>query len=87
MIGAAIGNVVSGFIIIATAATLFVHGIQVETAEQAAMALAPVAGPWAEALFGIGLLGASLLAASVLPLATTYAVCIAVRPTWALSEE
>ncbi len=39
------------------------------------MALAPVAGQWAEVLFGVGLLGASLLAASVLPLATTYAVC------------
>ncbi|MGQ9682898.1 MAG: divalent metal cation transporter, partial [Anaerolineae bacterium] len=48
---------------------------RVETAAEAAMALAPVAGPWAELLFGIGLLGASLLAASVLPLATTYAVC------------
>ncbi len=75
MIGAAVGNIVSAFIIIATAATLHVRGIEVETAEQAAIALAPVAGPWAEALFGIGLLGASLLAASVLPLATTYAVC------------
>ncbi len=75
MIGAAVGNIVSGFIIIATAATLFVHGIQVQTADQAAMALAPVAGPWAETLFGVGLLGASLLAASVLPLATTYAIC------------
>jgi Mn2+/Fe2+ NRAMP family transporter len=73
--GAATGNVVSAFIVICTAATLFVHGIQVETAEQAAMALAPLAGPWAETLFGVGLLGASLLAASVLPLATTYAVC------------
>ncbi len=75
VLGSAAGNVVSGFIIICTAATLFVHGIQVESAEQAAMALAPVAGRWAEALFGVGLLGASLLAASVLPLATTYAVC------------
>jgi Mn2+/Fe2+ NRAMP family transporter len=75
VLGAATGNVVSGFIIIATAATLFAHGIRVETAEQAALALAPVAGPWAELLFGLGLLGASLLAASVLPLATTYAVC------------
>ena len=75
VIGAVVGNVVSGFIIIATAATLFARGIQVETAEEAAMALAPVAGPWAELLFGLGLLGASLLAASVLPLATTYAVC------------
>ena len=46
-----------------------------DSAEQAAMALAPVAGQWAELLFSVGLLGASLLAASVLPLATTYAVC------------
>ncbi len=75
MFGAALGNIVSGFIIIATAAALFAQGIRVETAEEAAMALAPLAGRWAEVLFGIGLLGASLLAASVLPLATTYAVC------------
>lgn len=73
--GAVMGNVVSAFIIICTAATLFTHGIRVETAEQAALALAPLAGVWAKQLFGIGLLGASLLAASVLPLATTYAVC------------
>ncbi len=73
--GAAAGNVVSAFIIICTAATLFAHGIRVESAEEAALALAPAVGPWAETLFGIGLLGASLLAASVLPLATTYAVC------------
>jgi len=73
--GAAVGNVVSGCIIITTAATLFAQGIVVETADEAAMALAPLAGPWAEVLFGVGLLGASLLAASVLPLATTYAVC------------
>jgi len=75
MFGATLGNLVSGFIIICTAATLFAHGIRVETAEQAALALAPLAGPWARQLFGIGLFGASLLAASVLPLATTYAVC------------
>ncbi|NLX41859.1 MAG: Nramp family divalent metal transporter [Chloroflexi bacterium] len=75
MFGAAAGNVVSAFIIICTAATLYVSGIAVGSAEEAALALAPVAGPWAEVLFGAGLLGASLLAASVLPLATTYAVC------------
>lgn len=75
VVGSVVGNVVSAFIVICTAATLFVSRIQVETAEQAAMALAPLAGPWAEVLFGAGLLGASLLAASVLPLATTYAVC------------
>ena len=75
IVGAAIGNLVSAFIVICTAATLFVHGVRVETAAQAAQALAPLAGRWAELLFGIGLLGASLLAASVLPLSTTYAVC------------
>ncbi|MBC7237058.1 MAG: divalent metal cation transporter, partial [Chloroflexi bacterium] len=66
---------VSGFIIICTAATLFAVGVQVDSAQEAALALAPLAGRWAEVLFGLGLLGASLLAASVLPLATTYAVC------------
>ncbi len=75
MFGAFLGNVVSAFIIICTAATLFARGIRVETAEQAAWALAPLAGQAAKHLFGIGLLGASLLAATVLPLATTYAVC------------
>jgi len=73
--GVAFGNLISAFIVICTGATLFVHGIQVETAEQAALALAPLAGPWAKYLFNVGLLGASLLAASVLPLATTYAIC------------
>jgi len=76
--GAALGNVVSAFIIICTAATLYVAGIRVETAAQAALALQPLAGPWARHLFGFGLLGASLLAATVLPLATTYTVCEAV---------
>jgi len=75
MFGAAWGNIVSAFIVICTAATLFVHGISVETAEQAAMALAPLAGESARYLFTTGLLGASLLAASVLPLSTAYAVC------------
>lgn len=74
-VGAVIGNIVSAFIIIATAATLYKAGIAVDSAEEAARALAPLAGPWAELLFAIGLLGASLLAASVLPLSTTYAVC------------
>ncbi|MEA3407274.1 MAG: Nramp family divalent metal transporter [Chloroflexota bacterium] len=73
--GAVWGNVVSAFIIICTAATLYVHGIQVESAERAALALEPLVGQWARYLFSSGLLGASLLAASVLPLSTTYAVC------------
>lgn len=69
------GNIVSAFIVICTAATLFVAGVRVESAEEAAMALAPLAGEWARYLFGVGLLGAATLAASVLPLSTTYAVC------------
>jgi len=73
--GAAIGNIVSMFIVISTAATLHPAGIAVETAEEAAMALAPLVGAGAQTLFGVGLAGASLLAVSVLPLATTYALC------------
>jgi Mn2+/Fe2+ NRAMP family transporter len=71
-IGTLFAGLVASFIIIATAATLFPLGQQVESAADAAQALRPVAGRYAELLFGIGLLGASLLAAGVLPLATTY---------------
>lgn len=74
-IGAAWGNVISAFIVICTAATLYVAGIHVESADQAAMALAPLAGSSAKILFALGLLGASLLAIAVLPLSTTYALC------------
>jgi len=70
--GVIFSDLISAFIIIATAATLFPIGKQIETAADAALALTPVAGPYASYLFAIGLLGASLLAAGVLPLATTY---------------
>jgi NRAMP (natural resistance-associated macrophage protein)-like metal ion transporter len=73
--GAIFADVIAAFIIIATGATLFTHGIHsVDSASQAAQALAPFAGRYAEALFGIGLLGASLLAAAILPIATSYVV-------------
>ena len=65
-------GIVAAFIIIATAATLHPRGITIETAADAARALEPVAGQYAGILFALGLLGASLLAAGVLPLATTY---------------
>jgi Mn2+/Fe2+ NRAMP family transporter len=71
-LGTLFAGIVASFIIIATAATLFPAGKQVETAADAARALEPVAGPYAGLMFGLGLLGASLLAAGVLPLATTY---------------
>jgi Mn2+/Fe2+ NRAMP family transporter len=70
--GTLFAGFVATFIIIATAATLFPVGRQVDTAADAARALEPVAGPYAQLLFGLGLLGASLLAGGVLPLATTY---------------
>jgi Mn2+/Fe2+ NRAMP family transporter len=68
-------NLVAGFIIIATGATLFVHGDHtVSSAADAARALAPFAGRFAEALFAIGLLGASLLAAAILPVTAAYVI-------------
>lgn len=76
VLGVLLSGAFAYFIIVATGATLHASGItQIESAEQAAQALEPIAGPLAGALFGVGLLGASLLAASILPLSTTYAIC------------
>jgi Mn2+/Fe2+ NRAMP family transporter len=72
IIGTVFAGVVAAFIIIATAATLYPKGILVTSANDAAQALEPIAGPYAKVFFGLGLLGASLLAAGVLPLSTTY---------------
>ncbi|NPV39779.1 MAG: Nramp family divalent metal transporter [Anaerolineae bacterium] len=74
MFGSVWGNLISAFIIICTAATLYSSGVRVEEAGQAALALAPLAGEWATILFAIGLLGASILASTVLPLSTVYAI-------------
>ena len=74
-LGAFWGDAVSLFIIVCTAATLYKAGISVDSAQQAAMALEPLAGRYAFILFGAGLFGASVLAASVIPLSTSYAVC------------
>ncbi len=75
--GAVFANIISMAIIIATAAAIGGTG-PLESAKEAAQALEPVAGSAAEILFGIGLLGASALAAAVVPLATSYAVAEAV---------
>jgi len=69
--GSIMTDVVSFFIIVATAAVLYPHQ-PVETASDAALALEPLAGRYAETLFAIGLFNASLLAAAVLPLSTAY---------------
>lgn len=74
-LGAFWGDAVSFFIIVCTAATLYKAGITIETAEQAAIALKPLAGQYAFILFGAGLFGASVLAAAVIPLSTSYAIC------------
>ena len=66
---------VAWFIIITTASVLFPQGIEIDSAADAARALAPFAGPYAEALFAIGLIAASFLAACVLPLTTAFVVC------------
>jgi NRAMP (natural resistance-associated macrophage protein)-like metal ion transporter len=73
--GSIFANLVASFIIIATGATLFVHGDHtVNDAADAARALAPFAGRYAEALFAVGLLGASLLAAAILPVTAAYVI-------------
>jgi Mn2+/Fe2+ NRAMP family transporter len=74
-IGAVFTDAIDLFIVVACAATLFTHGIAVNTAQDAARALGPLAGKLASLLFGIGLLNVSILGACILPLATAYAFC------------
>jgi NRAMP (natural resistance-associated macrophage protein)-like metal ion transporter len=74
-IGCIITDVVSYFIIFTCAATIYVYGIRIETAKDAALALYPLAGAYSASLFAFGLLNASLFAASILPLSTAYLLC------------
>ena len=73
-IGSFLTNFVSFFIVVACASTLFVAGVRVNTAAEAAGALAPLAGKYASILFAVGLINASIMAAGVLPLSTAYSV-------------
>ena len=73
--GSVIAQVVAFFIILVCAETLFKNGIRIETAKEAALALKPLAGNYCTYLFAFGLVNASLLATSVLPLSTTYLIC------------
>jgi Mn2+/Fe2+ NRAMP family transporter len=72
--GAVTANIVAWFIIVTTGTVLHPEGIEIVSAEQAASALAPVAGQYATVLFAVGLAAASLLAACVLPLTAAYAI-------------
>src|SRR5438094_1361683 len=69
-------DIVAWFIIVACAATLYVHGFRdIKYAADAAQALKPLACDYAYILFAVGLFNASLFAASILPLSTAYTVC------------
>jgi NRAMP (natural resistance-associated macrophage protein)-like metal ion transporter len=75
-VGSIFAPIVAAFIVIACAATLYIHGLHdLNTAADAARALEPLAGDWASKLFAAGLFNASLFAASILPLSTAYTVC------------
>jgi NRAMP (natural resistance-associated macrophage protein)-like metal ion transporter len=75
-IGSLFQDVVAWFIVVACAATLFVHGMgAIQVASDAAEAMRPLAGDYAFILFAFGLFNASIFSASILPLSTAYTVC------------
>ena len=73
--GCIIAPIIAFFIVVACAATMFHAGITIESAQDAALALKPLAGNYASWLFAFGLFNASIFAASVLPLSTAYSIC------------
>lgn len=72
IVGALLTGVIGVFIVVACAATLNARGISITEASDAAQALEPLAGRLAATLFGLGFLGAALLAAAIVPLSTAY---------------
>ena len=74
VVGALLTGVIGFFVVVACAATLHVEGIEINDARDAAQALEPLAGDTAATLFGLGFLGAALLAAAIVPLSTAYSV-------------
>jgi Mn2+/Fe2+ NRAMP family transporter len=75
IVGSVFAIFVAVFITISCAATLYVSNLSIDTAKDAALALRPLAGPYAATLFALGLLNASLFSAAILPLSTAYVVC------------
>jgi NRAMP (natural resistance-associated macrophage protein)-like metal ion transporter len=75
IMGSVVVHIVAFFIILVCAETLFKNGVKIETAKDAALSLAPLAGKYCTYLFAFGLVNASLFAASILPLSTTYLIC------------
>jgi Mn2+/Fe2+ NRAMP family transporter len=74
IIGSVLTGIIGLAIAVACAATLHQAGVHIETAGDAAAALRPLAGSFATVFFGAGLLGASLLAAAIVPIATAYSI-------------
>jgi Mn2+/Fe2+ NRAMP family transporter len=76
IVGSLFSVMIAAFIVIVCAATLFAHGFhEIRDAADAAVSLRPLGGEYAYLLFAVGLLNASLFAASILPLSTAYTVC------------
>jgi len=76
IVGSFFTDLVAWFIVVACAATLYVHGMgAIQVASDAAEAMRPLAGDYAFLLFAFGLFNASIFAASILPLSTAYTVC------------
>jgi NRAMP (natural resistance-associated macrophage protein)-like metal ion transporter len=75
VMGSVAVHIVAFFIILVCAETLFKSGVRVETAKDAALSLEPLAGKYCTYLFAFGLVNASMFAASILPLSTTYLIC------------
>ena len=74
-LGALLTGLNGFFIVVVAGAVLFPAHVLVNSAADAAQALGPLAGDQAKLLFGVGLFGASLLAATIMPLSTSYAIC------------
>ena len=76
IVGSLFTDIVAWFIIVACAATLYVHGMgAIQVASDAAEAMRPLAGDYAFILFAFGLFNASIFSASILPISTAYTVC------------
>jgi len=73
--GAIWTNVIAVFVVVATATTIHAVGGRIDTAEDAARALGPIAGELSSALFALGLFGASVLAATIMPISTAFVIC------------
>lgn len=74
VVGSVLTGVIGFFVVVTCAATLHARGLKIESAADAAAALEPLAGTHARTLFAIGLIGAAILAAAILPLSTAYSL-------------